>query len=147
MKDRKVSWGPPRRMGHCIKIGCGIADCRVTRPGGCVHRCSAECAEGPHQLSGSYGMTVRVWDAWTGVGPNVLKGHTNSVKLVAFSRDRVRNVSGSYGVWDAWTSAELNVLKRHTNSVNSVAFSRDGMRIVSGSYHQCGCRMRRHLQS
>jgi WD40 repeat protein len=33
-----------------------------------------------------------------GAEPNVLEGHTNSVKLVAFSRDRVRIVSGSYDV-------------------------------------------------
>jgi WD40 repeat protein len=68
---------------------------------------------------------VRVWDASTGAELNVLKGHTDSVNSVAFSRDGMRIVSGSYDetvrVWDVSASAGLNV-----DSVHSIALSRYG---------------------
>jgi WD40 repeat protein len=83
---------------------------------------------------------VRVWDASTGDELKVLKGHTNSVRSVAFSPDGKQIVSGSYDesvrVWDASTGDELKVLKGHTNWVTSVAFSPDGKQIVSGSYDE-----------
>ena len=63
---------------------------------------------------------------------NLLKGHTDWVKSVAFSSDGSRIVSGSddksVRVWDALTGQELNVLKGHTDWVNSVAFSSDERR-------------------
>jgi len=68
---------------------------------------------------------------------NVLEGHTDWVRSVAFSNDGRQIVSGSddksVRVWDASTGEVLNVLEGHTAWVNSVAFSYDGRRIVSGS--------------
>ena len=67
-----------------------------------------------------------------------LKGHTSSVRSVAYSPDGKRIVSGSYDktvkVWDAATGQDLLSLKGHTGGVSSVAYSPDGKRIVSGSY-------------
>jgi WD40 repeat protein len=80
---------------------------------------------------------VRVSDASTFAELNVLNGHTDSVKSVAFSRDSMRIVSGSddmaVTVWDVLTGTELNLLKGHTRWVCSVAFSRERIQIVSGS--------------
>jgi RNA polymerase sigma factor (sigma-70 family) len=80
---------------------------------------------------------VKVWDAGTGRLAFDLKGHTEPVSSVAFSRDGKRVVSGSRDravkVWDADTGQEICTLKGHTFAVSSVAFSGDGKRIVSGS--------------
>jgi WD40 repeat protein len=93
-------------------------------------------SDGARIVSGSFDMSVRLWDASTGVELQELKGHTNSVLSVAFSGDGTRIVSGSSDrslrVWDASTGVELQKLKGHTAEVFS-AFSSDGTRIVSGS--------------
>ena len=56
-------------------------------------------------VSGSIDMSVRVWDASTGVELKKLKGHTGFVTSVAFSSDGKKIVSGSSDnsvrVWDA----------------------------------------------
>ena len=82
--------------------------------------------------------SVRVLDASTGDGVKELKGHTNQVESVAFSRDGRRIVSGSSDhlvlVWDASTGDQLKELNGHTQDVTSVVFSPDGKYIVSGSY-------------
>ena len=68
---------------------------------------------------------------------NVMTGHNDSVKSVAFSPDGKHIVSGSYDkticVWDAETGAMVTgPLQGHSHLVNSVAFSPDGNHIVSG---------------
>jgi WD40 repeat protein len=79
-----------------------------------------------------------VWNALSGAKINELKGHTNWVRSVAFSKDGTRIVSGSddksVRVWDVSIGGQLNELKGHTNQVNSVAFSSNGIWIVSGSH-------------
>jgi len=96
-------------------------------------------SDGTRIVSGSYDMSVRVWDASIGVELKELKGHTSWVNSVAFSSDGTQIVSGSNDdsvrvcQWDASTGVELKKLKGHTSLVFSVAFSSDGTRIVSGS--------------
>jgi len=55
--------------------------------------------------SGAGDNTLKIWDAATGQETLTLKGHTESVRSVAFSADGQRIVSGSEGgtvkVWDA----------------------------------------------
>jgi len=81
--------------------------------------------------------TLKVRDAATGQEILTLKGHTEGVNSVAYSRDGKRIVSGSWDktvkVWDAATGQETLSLKGHTRPVTSVVFSPDGNRIVSGS--------------
>ena len=90
-------------------------------------------------MSGSNDLSVRMWDASTGVELMKLNGHTGSVNSVACSNDSTQIVSGSEDmsvrVWDASTGLVLKVLKGHTGGVISVAFSGlgDGSQIVSGS--------------
>ena len=66
-----------------------------------------------------------------------LRGHSNTVASVAFSRDGGRGVFGSGNgtlrVWDTGTGECVLTLEGHSESATSVCFSRDGRRVVSGS--------------
>jgi uncharacterized protein (TIGR03066 family) len=78
-----------------------------------------------------------VWDAKTGVGGLILKGHTAGVVSAAFSPDGTRIVTGSNDntarVWNAESGAEVLRLKGHSEGVTSATFSLDGTRIVTAS--------------
>jgi WD40 repeat protein len=115
--------------------------------------------DGTRLASATWEGTVLIWgeDNWRagsrerpeGDGSTpllTLKGHTGTVKGVAFSPDGARLVSGSSDgtvkVWDLQAVradvADSSVLtfKGHTSGVNSVAFTPDGTRIISGSRDQ-----------
>jgi WD40 repeat protein len=90
-------------------------------------------------VSGSWDMTIRIWNADTGqilFGP--LKGHVGGVNCVAFAPDGGHIVSGSddrtVRIWDAETEKIISTsLTGHADQVTTVAFSPDGMRVASGS--------------
>ena len=87
--------------------------------------------------SGSGDETVKLWDAATGARRSTLKGHSDSVKAVAFSPDEQTVASGSgyntVRLWDAATGALRSTLEGHSRWVNAVAFSPDGQTVASGS--------------
>lgn len=96
--------------------------------------------DGTKIVSGSADMTVRVWDAVTGMVQTVMserRGHTSRVLSVAISRDGSRVASGSADktvrVWKLPTGEVERVLEGHTDYVRSVALSSDGTRVISGS--------------
>lgn len=87
--------------------------------------------------SGSSDGTIQLWAAESGTHIRTLKGHTDTVRDIAFSPDGKTLVSGSEDdtlhVWDINTGRMLRKLAGHSNDVKTVAFSRDGKMIASGS--------------
>jgi len=71
--------------------------------------------EGRRIVSGSWGMTVRVWDAASGAELACLRGHDGAVRSVAFDREGRRIVSWATDytvrVWDAATGDCLEVIQ------------------------------------
>ena len=67
-----------------------------------------------------------------------LVGHSDAVRVVAFSPDGQTLASGSdddtIRLWDVATGQPRKVLKAHADAVLSLAFSPDGQTLVSGSW-------------
>ncbi len=67
----------------------------------------------------------------------MLYGHSNIVRSVAFLHDGTQIVSGSddntVKIWDASSSTCLKMLEGYSDSVYSVAFLHNGTQVVSGS--------------
>jgi WD40 repeat protein len=81
--------------------------------------------------------TVRLWDLETGQEMATLKGHTDTVRSVAFSPDGRLLATGSDDksakLWDIATLQVLATFGGHKNGINSVAFSQDGKRLATAS--------------
>jgi WD40 repeat protein len=64
-------------------------------------------------------------------------GHAASVTSVAFSRDGIRALSGSYDqtlkLWDVATGTPVRTIKASSGAVLSIAFSPDGTQLLSGN--------------
>ncbi|EXU95032.1 HET, NACHT and WD40 domain protein [Metarhizium robertsii] len=79
--------------------------------------------------------TVKIWDASNGKCLWTLKGHSDSVRLVAFLHDLTRLVSASgdrtVRIWDASSSECLQTLEGRSSSVGTVAFSHDSTLLAS----------------
>ena len=77
-------------------------------------------------------IRLKIWDPASGQCLRTLKGHGNSVHLVAFSLDSKRLASGSSDdtlkIWDSVSGKYLQMLKDHSHWVYSIAFSPDGQR-------------------
>ncbi|CAK7233203.1 hypothetical protein SEUCBS140593_008524 [Sporothrix eucalyptigena] len=94
--------------------------------------------DGKTIVSASDDMTVRLWDAATGLHQQTLEGHNESVTAVTFSPDgkTIASASGDRTIrlWDAATGVHQQTLKGHNYYVRKVAFSPDGKRIASASH-------------
>ncbi len=94
--------------------------------------------------SGSKDKRVRLWDIRDNSCLEVLPGHRDIVRSVAFSPDGQRLASGSddrtVRLWDVSDLEHLDVeperLEVPKNGVRSVAFSTDGQMLASGSEDQ-----------
>lgn len=93
--------------------------------------------------SGSDDQTVRLWNlASLDKDPctQVLQGHINWVRAIAFSPDGQRLASGSddqtIRLWNLKSGKCVRILKGHTDWVWSVVFSPNGQLLASGSNDQ-----------
>ena len=78
---------------------------------------------------------VKVWDAVTGAAVLTLRGHTDDVTNVAFSRDGKRLASTSEDrtarLWDLASGKEVAVLRGHTDRIDALAYRTDGSTLAT----------------
>ncbi|MCP4695976.1 MAG: CHAT domain-containing protein [Gammaproteobacteria bacterium] len=83
------------------------------------------------------GDQVYLYDTHTMILHYTLKGHTGTVRSVAFSPDGKTLATGSWDnsvrLWDTAGGRELRTLKGHADGVVSVTFSPDGKTLATGS--------------
>ena len=94
--------------------------------------------DGKLLASGSYDMTIKLWNVVSGELLKTLKGHTDGVISISFSPDGNLLASGSddktIKLWNVVSGELLKTLKGHTGWVKSISFSPDGNLLASGSY-------------
>ncbi|KAK7687618.1 hypothetical protein QCA50_008832 [Cerrena zonata] len=82
------------------------------------------------------GRNIYIWNADTGDLVCTLKGHTAEVRIVIFSPDGRRVVSGAEDkticIWDVKTQKCQRVLREHTGNVYAIAIAPKGDIIASG---------------
>jgi WD40 repeat protein len=93
--------------------------------------------DGVSLACGSDEPSVRLWQVSNGSLQHLLRGHTDTVRVVAFSSDGRLLASGSADdsvmIWDLSTGDLLHTLEGHTQDVFGLAFSPDGEILASGS--------------
>jgi COMPASS component SWD3 len=97
--------------------------------------------DGQYIASGSADMTVRIWEASTGINTHIMEGHLAGISAIAWSPDSQTVASGSddktIRLWDRIEGdAYPKVLKGHSSYVYSISFSPKGNMIVSGAYDE-----------
>ncbi|KAI9040036.1 WD40 repeat-like protein [Aspergillus affinis] len=87
--------------------------------------------------SASCDMTVKLWDASSGVCLQTLQGHDDWVMSVVFSPDSTKLASASCDktvkLWDASSGVCLQTLQGHDHRIRSVVFSPDSIKLASAS--------------
>jgi WD40 repeat protein/ABC-type sugar transport system substrate-binding protein len=87
--------------------------------------------------SASEDRTAKVWDADSGRLEQVLGGHRDRLRCVAWSPDGARLATASYDgtarVWDAAGGALLHDLRAHRDWVVDLRWSLDGRRLLTAS--------------
>ncbi|KAI3070039.1 hypothetical protein CBS147339_7552 [Penicillium roqueforti] len=82
-------------------------------------------------------LRQKIWDPATGHSASILKGHSDEVMSIVWSRGGNRLATWSNDkivrVWNPITGQCTSILKGHRNSVRLVAWSQDGSRLASAS--------------
>jgi hypothetical protein len=93
--------------------------------------------------SGSYDVTVCLWNLFSGAESLVLRGHEGAVRCISFSHDDQRIASGSTDttvrLWNTTAGAQIfPVLHGHKTFLRAIAFSPDGTKVASAN-NECVC--------
>lgn len=94
--------------------------------------------DGRFVVSGSWDMTLRMWEIATGKCVRILKGHQDYVTAVAITPNGRFALSGSRDkmlrLWNLSTGKCVSILQGHTDYISSVAITSDGRFALSGSW-------------
>eukprot|EP00026_Physarum_polycephalum_P000302 Phypoly_transcript_00302.p1 GENE.Phypoly_transcript_00302~~Phypoly_transcript_00302.p1 ORF type:complete len:1760 (+),score=298.94 Phypoly_transcript_00302:614-5281(+) len=93
---------------------------------------------GNRVATGSADKTIKIWDNTTHELKELLhlKGHTDNVEQIFYSKDgkRLLSVSDTHViVWDATTGNQISTLKGHSGRVFPASFSLDTQKVLTGS--------------
>jgi WD40 repeat protein len=95
--------------------------------------------DGTKIVSGSWDITIKVWNLNSGALIQTLTGHSDYLNSVAITPDGTKIMSGSsdktINVWNLASGALIQTLSNPSDTVLSVAITPDGTKIVSGSYY------------
>jgi WD40 repeat protein len=87
--------------------------------------------------TGKLEYSIQIWDTKTGKLVATLKGHTEEVRCLAWTKDGKTLISGSYDysirTWDTTKWEQTAVLDEHTNIVFALAISPNGRILASVS--------------
>jgi WD40 repeat protein len=103
-----------------------------------AHEVGVALSADGRRLASADGNVIQLWDAAAGKPLGDLRGHTDTVRVLAFSPDASRLASAARypdfppRLWDTTTGRAV-VLRGHKNTVLALAFSPDGRRIATGS--------------
>ena len=101
--------------------------------------------------SAGFDKTIRLWDTLTGKIVMRLKGHTVSIRSIAFSSDGRFIASGGgwigiagrddivVGLWDVTSGQLLKSFTNQSGGITSVTFSPDGRKLASASFDETVC--------
>lgn len=82
-------------------------------------------------ISGSWDMTVRLWNCETGTADKILSGHYGKVMAVAFSscgkQIASADMNGWVRLWDVDTGTTMFTLPGLNSDINSLAYSPNGL--------------------
>jgi WD40 repeat protein/serine/threonine protein kinase len=94
-------------------------------------------SDGRDLAAGFHDGTVRVWDAATGQERQVLRGHLNSVRGLAYAADGRRLASagwdGTVTVWDRATGREVYTVTGQRLPLGNLVWSPHGERLAAAS--------------
>ncbi|KAG2032003.1 quinon protein alcohol dehydrogenase-like superfamily [Suillus americanus] len=82
--------------------------------------------------------SIQIWDAKTGKLVATLKGHTEEVRCLAWTKNGKTLISGSFDnfirIWDTTKWEQTAVLDEHTDVVFAIAISPNGRILASASF-------------
>lgn len=94
--------------------------------------------DGLFLVTGGFGKTLDIWNAYTGRSIYSLEGHEDDILAVRCSPDGRIIASGGVDkkviLWDIITGRSVSILEGHNDDVSDLSFSPDGRFVCSASY-------------